>query len=409
MMDKIKKFENKKICIIIAILSVVVFITLFKLVIKDTHAYYNSVTDPVQIFNGKVGNFKPRIDIFYIKEKNGQPKYTNVSSNTVYITPGNNNSNLEQVCITETDDISTCDNKWQPIQSTNQYSYTFPDVTEGPKVIFGFVKDKYGNKSLSSSDTITYDVTPPTITSVQATNIQETSVTLTVTANDNYSGINQYCYSQNSSDIGTCVTSSDGNITINNLQDGQSYTYYIYLTDNVGNSGISSKTSHTFETKSSGIRGQDLIDNRKNIPNLQDTPVDGLYRYYGTKDQVTNNYICLGASENPDVCKNDPENMYRIIGVTTDGKLKVIKAKKYGANQAWHGTPSSVGWNASTLYTYLNDTFYNSINDRIKILIEYHIWNMELTQSLPGTTTGNQDGTVNFKFLTTKNLKIKLT
>ena len=94
MMDKIKKFENKKICIIIAILSVVVFITLFKLVIKDTHAYYNSVTDPVQIFNGKVGNFKPRIDSFYIKQA-AYPKYTNSNINTVYITPGNNNSNLD--------------------------------------------------------------------------------------------------------------------------------------------------------------------------------------------------------------------------------------------------------------------------------------------------------------------------
>ena len=54
--------------------------------------------------------------------------------------------------------------------------------------------------------------------------------------------------------------------------------------------------------------------------------VDGMYRFKGTNGQVTNNYICLGTSENPDVCKTNKENMYRIIGVTTDGKLKVIKA-----------------------------------------------------------------------------------
>ena len=42
------------------------------------------------------------------------------------------------------------------------------------------------------------------------------------------------------------------------------------------------------------------------------TVVEGLYRYKGTKDQVTNNYICLG-DENPDVCKTNPDNMYLLM------------------------------------------------------------------------------------------------
>ncbi len=127
------------------------------------------------------------------------------------------------------------------------------------------------------------------------------------------------------------------------------------------------------------------------------TIVDGMYRFKGTASQVTNNYICLGASENPDVCKTDPENMYRIIGVTTDGKLKVIKAKKYGANQQWFSSYSdSRTWKDTVAYTYLNGTFYNSLNARIKGLIENHTWNMDLVGSLSWTptTTGNQDGTI---------------
>ncbi len=124
------------------------------------------------------------------------------------------------------------------------------------------------------------------------------------------------------------------------------------------------------------------------------TAVDGMYRFKGTKAQITNNYICLG-DENPDVCKTNTDNMYRIIGVTTEGNLKVIKAKKYGANQVWHSSDSSdTKWSASNLYTYLNGTFYNSIDKRIQGLIEKHTWNMELTRSTPGATAGKQDGTV---------------
>ena len=53
------------------------------------------------------------------------------------------------------------------------------------------------------------------------------------------------------------------------------------------------------------------------------TVVDGLYRFKGTKAQITNNYICLG-DENPDVCKTNTDNMYRIIRVTTGGNLVVV-------------------------------------------------------------------------------------
>ncbi len=124
--------------------------------------------------------------------------------------------------------------------------------------------------------------------------------------------------------------------------------------------------------------------------------VDGLYRFKGTYQQVINNYICLG-DENPDVCKTNPDNMYRIIGVTTDGKLKVIKASK-SSSQKWFSSYSdSRTWNNSLAYAYLNGTsseeFYGSLNGRIKELIEKHTWNMEKRTSI-SITVGSEDGTV---------------
>ncbi len=473
--EKIKEIiRSKEGITLIGIITLLLVITLISISVKDTHAYYSSVTDPVQIFNSKVGDFKPKITSFYIKQSKS-PKYTNLGSNTVYLTPGTNNKNIDQVCITETNNVSSC--TWQNIVSNNQYSYAFANTnTEGNKTIFGFVKDKYGNKSISSSDVITYDktlpvinkfyiknedatkytnlqantvyftytetnpqdmcvtegtdtknctwvtvgksttytftnttegtktvkgyvrdkagnissvktsaiiydVTPPTVTKVEAPNPQETSLTLSITANDNKtgvsttSGIDKYCYSQkNSAKETDYICGTSASIVVNSLKAGTSYTFYVYTKDKAGNSGIANRVHYAFITKVAGKTGQDLINDRKNNSALQDTAVDGMYRYYGTKDQVTNNYICLGSTAT-DKCQ-DGENMYRIIGITTDGKLKVIKAMPlYG--MTWYGENPYEMWGGTYLYTYLNEDFYSSINTRIQKLIEKHAWSLE--------------------------------
>ncbi len=130
-----------------------------------------------------------------------------------------------------------------------------------------------------------------------------------------------------------------------------------------------------------------------------ETLVDDLYRFKGTASQVTNNYICLGASENPDVCKANPNNMYRIIGVTTDGNLKVVKATKYGANKKWDDNSNYVypNWTVASLYTYLNEDFYNSINPRIQVLIDKHTWNLEYSHMSSWNDNIKSDGTEQIK------------
>ena len=62
MMNIIKNLENKKSLLIILVLLVIVFITLFKVIIKETHAYYNYDSGWVPIFTGKVGNFSGKGD-----------------------------------------------------------------------------------------------------------------------------------------------------------------------------------------------------------------------------------------------------------------------------------------------------------------------------------------------------------
>ncbi len=126
------------------------------------------------------------------------------------------------------------------------------------------------------------------------------------------------------------------------------------------------------------------------------TVVDGLYRYKGTYEEVTNNYICLG-DENPDVCKTNTDNMYRIIGVT-DGKeestlglkagmLKVIKATPSNTSQAWSTDQfSNIDWDngSNTVRTYLNSTFYtgSTIDARIKPYIaEVNWWKGDRTNA----------------------------
>ncbi len=124
------------------------------------------------------------------------------------------------------------------------------------------------------------------------------------------------------------------------------------------------------------------------------TLVDELYRYVGTYEEVTNNYICLGKTFK-DTCQ-DGENMYRIIGITEDGKLKVIKAKKYGTNQRWFSSSSnSENWGSTEVYTYLNSTFYKSLDKRIQGLIDNYTWKMEYSNSYPwGSAIVTSEGTV---------------
>ena len=354
MKDILKKI-NKKEKIIIGVTLGVILVTLISTMIKDTHAFYNSETTPIQIFKAKIGNFKPIINSFYIKDTN-TPKYTNQNINTVYLSWGNNNKNINEMCITE-GDINSCN--WKTISNNTQY--TFATETEGTKIIKGYVKDKAGNKSLEKSDTIIYDKTAPTINKVEATNI-ENSITISVTPDEDLSGVIEYCYAQAQSGPYTCKSESTNQYT--GLEGGTEYTFWIYLKDRAGNGIQNNATQYKFKTKEK--LAKDYLDEKGG-----DTFIlkSGMYRFVGTSSQVTNNYICFGTTDLT-TCKNTPGTyMYRIIGVTSSddnalglkaNQLKLIKAIPSSTSQKWHNNARpGATWDDSDIKEYLNTTFLN--------------------------------------------------
>ena len=383
MKSKILKIIKKE-KIIIGITIGVIVITLISVIVKDTHAYYSDKTE-ISLFNAKIGNFKPIINSFYIKENNIQPKYTNQNINTVYLSWGNNNKNINEMCITE-GDINSC--SWKTINTSTQY--TFATETEETKIIKGYIKDKAGNKSLEKSDTIIYDKTAPTINKVEATTT-ENSITISVTANQDTSGIDKYCYAQAQTGPYTCKSESTNQYT--DLEGGTEYTFWIYLKDKAGNGTQNNATQYRFKTKEK--LAKDYLEEKG-----RDTFIlkNGMYRFVGDKDQVTNNYICFGTT-NSTTCKNTPGTfMYRIIGVTsTDdnniglkaNQLKIIKATQFSAT-TWGS--SNKNWDSSNMKSYLNTTFLNDAvskwenGEEWKGLITSQRWYNVDQRDYPGAT-----------------------
>ena len=357
MRDILKKI-NKKEKVIIGITIGVILIVLINVIVKDTHAFYSDKTE-ISLFNAKVGNFKPVLNSFYIKENNIQPKYTNQNINTVYLSWGNNNKNINEMCITE-GDVNSC--RWQVINTSTQY--TFATETEGAKIVKGYIRDKVGNKSLEKSDTIIYDKTAPTINKVEATTT-ENSITISVTANQDTSGVDKYCYATSQAGPYTCKSENTNQYT--GLEGGIEYEFWIYLKDKAGNGVQGNATQYKFKTKIT----KDYLKDKDAKNTLQDNVVDGMYRYYGTKEQVTNNYICFGTTDKEECLATPKTYMYRIIGITSTkddtinipaNSLKIIKAIPSIESQQWHsgGYYDDIKWDASAVKAYLNDTFYNA-------------------------------------------------
>ena len=92
---------------------------------------------------------------------------------------------------------------------------------------------------------------------------------------------------------------------------------------------------------------------------------DDLRRFVGTYSQVKNNFICFG-TDSQQTCKDNKDTyMYRIIGIDTEGRLKIIKATKLvqGSTSTfqWHNSYSSdITWPNSDLYKRLNGTSTNT-------------------------------------------------
>ena len=101
--------------------------------------------------------------------------------------------------------------------------------------------------------------------------------------------------------------------------------------------------------------GYELVAN--NTTGLSTQLIGGLYRYQGVQDANNNvdNYICFGTT-NKSTCTGDTDKyMYRIIGINTNGQMKLIK--KEALNTAYkYSTSTGVDWPHSNVFYVINGT-----------------------------------------------------
>ena len=181
-------------------------------------------------------------------------------------------------------------------------------------------------------------------------------------------------------------------LTINNVSISCNMTRCI-ATINESFNNISSKTRHTTETENgdpinvlyNGIKfnlkksrvtlwaaqleysnptyteceeSQCAIDELYGIlkPGMTSDYVAGLKRYQGT---VADNYICFGTT-NKSTCTGDTDKyMYRIIGIDSNNKMKLVKKEALNTAYVWNTNKTEdIEWPDSELYTGLNGSYF---------------------------------------------------
>ena len=160
------------------------------------------------------------------------------------------------------------------------------------------------------------------------------------------------------------------------INDALDYDYYnhVVLLD-------TSKTSYCYlyydiETITDYLRSKDIGNY------LSSNLVGGIYRYQGLGTDPINNYICLGDNCcNTTECSADTnDDMYRIICVTENDELKVIKKTGLDSSYQWHtDNTTDTKWPDSDLFHQLNDynegstykdtSFYSQLTENLKSYI----------------------------------------
>ena len=263
--------------------------------------------------------------------------------------------------------ISTDSNTWV------DYNYVYTDAmfymdSEGTHYRYFRACDNAGNCGSSLKKTAKIDRTTPTVSYNLTGGTYTTTKSVTVTASDsggsgfNYMNVHVYkdgtkieSKSQNS------ITTSSFNVSLDS--DG---TWYVYTTvyDNAGNTQNQSPDNgygwyYQQYTISTSKNGAYFVNNRTSIANLSNNLTGGMYRYQGTATAVTNNYICFGTSTKSTCTGNPGTYMYRIVGVTSDGLIKLIKMTSLSTKYAWHNSTSGWQvWPECQLYTKLNGSYY---------------------------------------------------
>ena len=98
--------------------------------------------------------------------------------------------------------------------------------------------------------------------------------------------------------------------------------------------------------------GDTILDNIDIV-----TSGDGLYE----DEYEDGKYTYKGANPNNYITFNDETAGWRIVSINSDGTIKIMKNESIG-NQYWDTSGSNNWAKPATLNTYLNGTYYNSLN-----------------------------------------------
>ncbi len=182
--------------------------------------------------------------------------------------------------------------------------------------------------------------------------------------------------------------------------EGNAVDYKSILTFDLDKKTTTVKTKQTVYCTLYFVKGKETLTLLQSKGGSTFKDQSGMYRFVGTSSNVKNNYICFGTTIQSD-CTSKPETyMYRIIGMTKTaddaiglhaGQLKLIKAVPSSTSQAWHSSNSDVKWEASSVKSYLNGTFLNTIKNGSNgtywnKLITSQNWYIQDQTSTPGAT-----------------------
>ena len=319
--------------------------------------------------------------------------------------------------------------------SNGQTYGTLPTATRIGYTFDGWYTDFSGGTKISSTTTFNnsanqtlyahwVDAIPPTVSYSVAGGTYTTAQNVTVTASDT-GGSGYKCMDiqvNNSSGAilqKTCIT--DTSYTVSLSSDGN-YTIYTKVYDNAGNKQSQSPENkygwyyqnYTINTTKNGSY---FINNRTRIDNLSNNLTGNMYRFQGSASAVTNNYICFGTSTKRTCTDNPGTYMYRIIGIDTSGRIKIIKKEAMDSSAAWSNSSSSYTnqWGSASLFTALNGSTFLTNTTYVpsgwSSKIETYTWyygtqNQVLNQ--PGTTIYNYELGSNAYFKSTASAKVSL-
>ena len=303
----------------------------------------------------------PQTFTFYLGG-NTNPEYITSTSTTVYLSWTDND--IESYCINTENNSSTCN--W--VSTTgNSVTPSYTISTQGSNTRYAFIRDAAENISPVVSDSVFLDTVSPVITSASDSGAGTANVIVTETG----SGVTHVCVNTSSSSTTGCTWDEVSGTTFTSTTAVTATgNYYIHVKDKAGNIGhrtsaisIAKPVPSLYTLCSSYTNMGTCMSSKygssklKEIANISTAEYGDMYRYQGTDDVVDNNYICFGTTDKSTCTSNLEVYMYRIIGVDSSGKLKLIKQKQMSA-LPWHSSNSDIAWSASSIYLAINGSSF---------------------------------------------------